>query len=1136
MEMLFPEQIIDSGFRLAYLEIYNWGGFHERIWRIKPDCESILITGANGSGKTTLADALVTLLVPPVRRHYNQSSGSERKRDRTEETYVLGAYGSIRNDDAGRSAVSNLRDKSCYSILVAGFSNNLNNASFCLAQIRWFSASGLQREYITADAPLHIQEHLQPLDAKREYRKRLGSIPGIAWHDSFAKYQQYLIRALGLRSEKALNLFSQIVGVKQIENLNVFIRTHMIEEPGMEEDFHKLKGNYQDLLQTHNKIEMAEKQLEFLTEIKENGEKYRTIQKEREQLHSISQGIPFFFAARIQEKAEEFHAEQSSLLERHLSEKGRIEQEKEKTARELESVNTAIARDSTSGRLREIENNLSGARERIQELKKRHSQYIRCSESLGLPAPVSADVFNTNRSTVQTLIKKKENQVKEAERDLRNIERKQEDQESISSELEKEIKSLRDRRSNIPSKVLHLRRQLCDALEAAPAELPFAGELIQIREDERRWEQAAEKLLHSFALSVLVPEGLYQQATTYINSTDLKGRLIYYRIPDSRSKFQSGTREELFTPEPATLPAKLEVRPDTPFSSWLASTLLDRFDYLCTDDLKEFSHTTYAVTSRGLVKGRRKHEKDDRPGRWDRDRYVLGWDNSRKIAFLQEQHRNTGAILEELKKSVNKSQQTIAGLRDRIESGRTIVALEQYSEIDWAELAERIGDLEAQKTSLLQSADALRALEAKKGELEEARRKMEEKRDNLLEDIALCKQKISSLKEQIKTSLALLEELDETQRSELDSVSPFIEKLLTRKKTEGFDPIERIKSQQIAVMEENRSNIENTVKKIDKVSRDLINAMNRFLFPGAELARSFPGWSSDTHHLSANPDFLDDFISVHDRIQKDDLPKYKKDFRKFMNERMFENIISFSNTLDLTEKKIKEDIGNLNRSLISVRYSRLPETYIRLDTRAARDVSVQEFRALLRSSMGNARQTGSGGENSEVELEASFIRIQELISKLSEDDTWRKKVLDVRNWLEFGAIELYRDNDEQKQYYEDSMSLSGGEKAKLAYTILASAVAYQYGLNREQHEQTGRSFRFIIVDEIFSKVDPENSEFAMDLFKTMGLQLMIITPLDRINIVEKHIGSVCFIEKQKEYAVPHHLSIENYREMQAMNQ
>jgi len=37
------------------------------------------------------------------------------------------------------------------------------------------------------------------------------------------------------------------------------------------------------------------------------------------------------------------------------------------------------------------------------------------------------------------------------------------------------------------------------------ADMPFAGELIQVREDERDWEGAAERLLRSFGLSLLVP-------------------------------------------------------------------------------------------------------------------------------------------------------------------------------------------------------------------------------------------------------------------------------------------------------------------------------------------------------------------------------------------------------------------------------------------------------------------------------------------------------------------------------------------------------------------------------------------------------------------------------------------------------
>ncbi len=36
--------------------------------------------------------------------------------------------------------------------------------------------------------------------------------------------------------------------------------------------------------------------------------------------------------------------------------------------------------------------------------------------------------------------------------------------------------------------------------------MPFAGELIQVREEEREWEGAAERMMRGFGLSLLVPE------------------------------------------------------------------------------------------------------------------------------------------------------------------------------------------------------------------------------------------------------------------------------------------------------------------------------------------------------------------------------------------------------------------------------------------------------------------------------------------------------------------------------------------------------------------------------------------------------------------------------------------------------
>lgn len=83
-----------------------------------------------------------------------------------------------------------------------------------------------------------------------------------------------------------------------------------------------------------------------------------------------------------------------------------------------------------------------------------------------------------------------------------------------------------------------------------------------------------------------------------------------------------------------------------------------------------------------------------------------------------------------------------------------------------------------------------------------------------------------------------------------------------------------------------------------------------------------------------------------------------------------------------------------------------------------------------------------------------------------------KEVIDVRNWLKFKAVEDHRE-DPGKIFrsYTGTAKLSGGEGAQLTYTILGSAIAYQFGIHSEG--MNTNSFRFICVDEAFSKQDDE---------------------------------------------------------------
>ena len=98
-----------------------------------------------------------------------------------------------------------------------------------------------------------------------------------------------------------------------------------------------------------------------------------------------------------------------------------------------------------------------------------------------------------------------------------------------------EIASLRGRTSNIPDRDLRIRELICDGVGADAASIPFVGELIGVRDDETRWEGAAERVLRGFGLSLLVSQDDYDRVSAWINGHHLGGRVVYYKVPPKAS-------------------------------------------------------------------------------------------------------------------------------------------------------------------------------------------------------------------------------------------------------------------------------------------------------------------------------------------------------------------------------------------------------------------------------------------------------------------------------------------------------------------------------------------------------------------------------------------------------------------------
>ncbi len=1086
-----------GGFRLEYVEIYNWGTFDQHTWRLGAGCENSLLTGANGSGKTTLVDAIITLLVPPNKRFYNQSSGAESKRERDEKSYTLGAY-STKQSESGLSANTKyLRQKEhAYSILIGAFYNEFSKEYITLAQVRWFANNTLKRAYFVAQEALDVATHFSPMDASGAWKRRLKKTTSVEEFDSFTKYTQRFTKRFGLKSDKALSLFAQTVGIKVLGNLNDFIRTNMLEEVNTDEAFVKLRGHYDNLLQSYQAIERARQQVVLLAPIMEHSESYKTTKKELDALINQEEAVLPFFA---HQKAKLYGEAIHSLgvdLKRKSDQIEQIRLQLKDFNEQETQLQVTIRTDKVSEQLSQLAQQIDYAERERNTRKMREERYNRTAKVLELKeSPTEKQFYKTLESCAEKLTQIGVS-IEEMQQERLQFSMQQRELEGEQKEQQQLLSSLLKRKNSVPLEQVRIRIQLAEKLGISEKNLPFAAELIRIKEAEKAdWQNSIEQLLRPLATTILLRDEYYTKAIEFLHRMKLNGKIKLLHV-----------KEELLdanVPDKKSILHKIEVRQNQDLTDWLKNYLNQHYAHMSLEGFSTIHRYAHGINSKGLIKSENTYERDGDTKRWSNGNYVLGWDNQATILLVQRKLKGIEAELESIEKSIQNRKRTERNLLQQRDSYTRLQEFEEYSEIAWKVSDKTIKRLQAEREELLKSSDHLKVLQR---QLEDVQAKIVDastSRDRYIEQRGTLQNRLDNYS---------------NSKIETDKIVAQYQGVSYRKYVETFK--EMIAPEEIRVHTANaiETRLRRSVSKdresksraLDKVENRLNLAMQRFIQPSPEILEQHPNWTAETLDLRPEMSYLKEYQRIYKRVQEEELPKYQSRFKEWLNERLIYDIANFKGALDNQETIIKDSIETINKSLRSIRFNANPDTYIQLDIHITRDQSVRDFKQMLREAMPDVGKLASGDEK---ELEAAFKRIKLIIEELSNNENWRRKVTDVRNWLEFAAIERFLADDQERQYYQDSRSLSGGEKAKLAYTILASAIAYQFGIRSENNKR--RSFRFAVVDEAFSKVDPANAIYAMELFKQLDLQLMVVTPLDKINLAEPYIQTVHYVQNRE---------------------
>ncbi|HEY5986922.1 MAG TPA: hypothetical protein VIV12_11175, partial [Streptosporangiaceae bacterium] len=686
-----------------------------------------------------------------------------------------------------------------------------------------------------------------------------------------------------------------------------------------------------DLTKAHAAVRRAQAQLAALEPLLADCDTHDRLGADIEHFTRQRAALPFFFAQR-----------KAAFLDRHIASLEAVLAERQESLKALKAYleelrekekRLTVERAGHGGdRLSEIERRISEDNEACQTRMEKAERFAELAAKTGMAPVETAEQFAARRREIAAAADAANQARADCENRLAEVAVDTKRLTDQADELNAELLSLRSRKSSIPKRSLDLRQWLCRELSLTEADLPFAGELIQVRAGESAWEGAAERLLHGFALSILVRDAHYPAVSDWINDHHLGARVVYYRVPATLGLMRGPVPDSAGN----LLSAKLDIK-DTEFFPWLERELAIRAGLACVETMAEFRRAAKAITKAGQIKGAGgRHEKNDISRIDDRSSYVLGWTNEGKINALL---KRASTVQQQLNRVAADRQRHKAALDAAVERGNVVAGLAEtrdFTEIDWQTLVNRIEDLKREKERL----------EKASGELERLNRELDAVRKDIAADDSRQGQINNAIGGLNSEITAAVQRLAEAREVLADPASEPASELFTAI-AEGLavPPLSALALTTPADLDRAAGAFrEELTSLIEKRSRSQNSLGTRIASKMAEFRRQYPVETAD---FDDSVESASGYRELHKRLVHDDLPRFQEQFKKYLNTNTIRDIAGFQSQLAKQADLIKGRVATINASLVGVDYN--TDRYIRLDAQPTPNTEIRDFRQELRA-------------------------------------------------------------------------------------------------------------------------------------------------------------------------------------------
>jgi uncharacterized protein YPO0396 len=1067
----------EEQFRLVRLQTYNWGTF-DGVVTVAIPWAGYLFVGPSGSGKSTLLDAHTALLTPPKWVDFNVAAREAERagKDRSLMSYVRGAWAE-QTGEHGEHHVQYLRGATTWCALAATYRNGVGKI-VVLAQLLWVrgtttASSDVKRHYLVLQREFDVKELKFFAEADFEVRRIKGALPDAFFKQEFSAYQERFRGLLGIENELALRLLHKTQSAKNLGELNTFLRDFMLDAPETFETAERLVSEFGELSAAHQAVVAARQQIETLTPARDDCDALSKTKRDQSLAEELYAGVAPYKEERRAALLSARIAELGVLEEGACSEVARRAVIVDQEFRALSQLH--LQRDGITGTLAGLERERDARKEELPRRQAKLAQAQSACSALGWEMPLSAAAFAAVVGRARERLDRDEELTRALVTRKRSLEDEERPLRDEFDEVRAEIDAMERQRSNIPSHMLAMRTQIASAIHVSEESLPFAGELIEVRNDAAAWRGAIERVLHGFALSLLIGEKHYPAVSSFVNEQHLGQRVVYFRIlPRDPPRRAAGA---------SSLVRKLKLA-EASQAEWLRAELAEHFDYECAENMLAFRNAARVITRAGQVKsGHTRHEKDDRHRVDDRRRWVLGFDNRDKLKLFKERAGELGAELARVHAALQAVEDDDRRQRLDLRHCQTLANL-TWHEVDVDAVRQAVERLEQQiareQAALPELAVLDAQIEAQKNRHHEADRARAE------EDVRLREYE----REHQKHERAL----EERRELQVVRLTPNQEVGLSAR----FDGSKRKLG--LETLDAIASEIERALAaEIKELGENAVELRNRIENVFREFNRR---WPAESDGLDARLPSADDYMMKLSRLESDGLPKHEERFMQLLREQSDQNLSLLSSRLDLERAAIRGRLELVNESLSTATFN--PGTHLIIDTRDRAIEEVRQFKQSLREALNQS--FSADREQAERRFEVLKHLVDRLKSQESADRGWRNLVLDVRQHVEFVAREL-DERGEEVEVYRSGAGKSGGQRQKLAAFCLAAALRYQLG----GPDRALPSFATVVLDEAFDKADAEFTTMAMNIFKAFGFQMVVATPLKSVMTLEPFIGGACFV-------------------------